>query len=64
MQKQYMYQDALEIVLKEQEVEYEREFYFSVTFHNQRISHKHFVDFLCLGKVFVECKAARRPSRA
>ena len=54
---EYMYQDALEIVLKEQNIEHEREFYFSINFHNQRINHRHYVDFKCLSNVFVECKA-------
>ena len=54
---EYMYQDALEIAFKEQNIEYVREYYFSVSFHNQRISHKHYADFKCLSNVFVECKA-------
>ena len=54
---EYMYQDALEIVLKEQGIEYTREFYFSVNFHGQQINHKHYVDFMCKGNAFIECKA-------
>ena len=54
---EYMYQDALEIVFKEKNIEFQREYYFSVQFHGQRINHKHYVDFFCKGNVFIECKA-------
>lgn len=54
---EYIYQDALEIVLKERGIAYEREHYFFIDFHGQRIKHKHFVDFLCKEKAFIECKA-------
>jgi len=54
---EYMYQDALEIVLKERNIPYVREHYFSVEFHGQRISHKHYVDFFCKDQVYIECKA-------
>ena len=54
---EYMYQDALEIVFKEQNVPYAREYYFSVNFHGQKIQHKHYVDFLVRDKLYVECKA-------
>ena len=54
---EYMYQDALEIILREKNIAYEREFYFSVEFHGHQIQHKHFVDFCCQGNVFLECKA-------
>lgn len=54
---EYMYQDALEIILKEQNIPYEREYYFSIDFHGKRIRHKHFIDFLVKDKMIVECKA-------
>lgn len=54
---EYMYQDAMEIILKERGIPFEREYYFSAMFHGQRINHKHFVDFRCKEKAFVECKA-------
>ena len=54
---EYMYQDALEIVFKEHNITYEREYYFSVDFHGQTIKHKHYVDFFTKGKAFMECKA-------
>lgn len=55
---EYMYQDALEIILKEHNINpVIREYYFGVDFHGHRIKHKHYVDFFVLDKVFVECKA-------
>lgn len=56
---EYMYQDALEIILKECNIPFEREYYFSVEFHGQRINHNHYVDFRCKEKVFIECKATQ-----
>lgn len=56
---EYMYQDALEILLEERGIKpFVREYYFSVEFHEKRINHKHFVDFYVRDKVFIECKAA------
>jgi len=54
---EYMYQDALKVVLDERQIPNQKEYYFSVEFHGQRISHKHYVDFLCKDKAIVECKA-------
>ena len=54
---EYMYQDALEILLTEKEIVHVKEYGFSVEFHNQTLNHKHYVDFFCKGNVFVECKA-------
>ena len=54
---EYMYQDALEILLKEKQIQHVREYYFHVDFHGQRIKHKHYVDFLVRNKVLIECKA-------
>lgn len=54
---EYMYQDALEIVLKESLIPFRREYYFSVEFHGQHINHKHYVDFFVKSKAFIECKA-------
>ena len=54
---EYMYQDALEILLLEKEIPHIREYGFSVEFHNQKIPHRHIVDFFCKEKVFIECKA-------
>ena len=58
---EYMYQDALEIMLEERQVvPFTREYYFSVEFHGKRINHKHFVDFYVKEKAFIECKAAEK----
>lgn len=54
---EYMYQEALAIVLKESNIPFDKEYYFSVEFHGQTINHKHYVDFRVQEKVFIECKA-------
>ena len=55
---EYMYQDALAILLEENNVHpCVKEYYFSVEFHGKRITHKHYVDFFVKDKVFIECKA-------
>ena len=55
---EYMYQEALQILLDEQQIPHQREYYFQVVFHGKPIQHKHFVDFLINDEVIVECKAA------
>jgi GxxExxY protein len=55
-----MYQDALAILLEEQQVAYQREYYFSITYHGQPIKHKHYVDFLVNDEIIVECKAVEK----
>ena len=57
---EYMYQDALQILLDEQHIPYQREFYFSVVFHGKPIQHKHFVDFLVNDDILLECKAVEK----
>ena len=54
---EYMYQEALCILLEEQQIPFVREYYFSVDFHGKRLQHKHYVDFLCKDSVLIECKA-------
>ena len=54
---EYMYQEALAIVMKEKNISFDKEYYFSVEFHGQRINHKHYVDFRVNEKAFIECKA-------
>ena len=54
---EYMYQEALQILLDEQQIPFQREYYFQVIFHGKPIQHKHFVDFLINNEVIVECKA-------
>lgn len=57
---EYMYQEALQIQLDEIKIPYEREYYFSVSYHGKPIKHRHFVDFLINGDVIVECKAVEK----
>ena len=57
---EYMYQEALEIVLNERQIPHLKEYYFSIDFHGQRIKHKHYVDFFVKDNVYVECKATER----
>lgn len=54
---EYMYQDALQILLDEQQIPYKREYYFSINFHGKPIQHKHYVDFLVNDEIIIECKA-------
>ena len=54
---EYMYQEALEILFEENHIERVKEYYFSVTFHEKQIRHKHYVDFLVNKEVMIECKA-------
>ena len=54
---EYIYQDALEITLQEQNIQFEREYYFSIGYHGHTIKHKHYVDFFAKDKVLIECKA-------
>ena len=57
---EYMYQEALQIMLDEQQIPYQREFYFAVTFHGKPIPHKHYVDFVIDNDILVECKAVEK----
>lgn len=55
---EYMYQEALDIILEENHVTpHIKEYYFSIMFHGKRLNHKHYVDFFVLNKVLIECKA-------
>lgn len=54
---EYMYQDALEILLDERKIKFTREYHFTTIFHGKTVSHSHQVDFLCKDNVLVECKA-------
>ena len=50
---EYMYQEALQILLDEQQIPNQREYYFQVVFHGKPIQHKHFVDFLVENDIIV-----------
>ena len=57
---EYMYQEALQILLDEQQVPYQREYYFTLVFHGKPIQHKHYVDFVVDNDILVECKAVEK----
>lgn len=54
---EYIYQEALKMSFKEQQVPFVKEYYFQVYYHGNPLEHKHYIDFLCKGNVAVECKA-------
>ena len=55
--KEKVYQDAFEVLLKENSIPYEREKHIMVEFHGVKLGHDFFYDFLCYGKIGVELKA-------
>ncbi len=52
-----VYQDAFEVLLKENQIPYEREKHSQIVFHGVTLEHDYFFDFLCYGKIVVEMKA-------
>ena len=54
---EYMYQEALDILLEENSITKVKEYYFTVTFHGRQIKHKHYADFLVNNDTLIECKA-------
>lgn len=54
---EYVYQDCLEMAFQDADIAYKREYTFHPTFRGKTIKSRLQVDFLCKGKVFVECKA-------
>ena len=57
---EYMYQEALKILLDEQGISYQKEYSFGITYHGKRIEHRHYVDFLVNNEIIVECKAVEK----
>lgn len=55
--REKVYQDAFEVLLKENGVPYEREKHLAITFHGVKLGHDFFYDFLCYDKIGVELKA-------
>ena len=55
--KEKVYQDAFEVLLKEEEVKYEREKKIELVFHGIKLEHDFFYDFLIEDKIGVELKA-------
>ncbi|MCQ2293672.1 MAG: GxxExxY protein [Bacteroidaceae bacterium] len=54
--KEKVYQDAFEVLLKENNIPYEREKRITIQFHGIELQHDFFYDFLCYGKIGVELK--------
>ena len=55
--KEKVYQDAFEVLLKENDIPYEREKHLTLTYHGVVLQHDFFYDFLCYGKIGIELKA-------
>ncbi len=55
--KEKVYQDAFEVLLKENNVPYIREAHISLIYHGTVLNHDFYYDFLCYGKIGVELKA-------
>ena len=55
--KEKVYQDAFEVLLKENNIQYEREKHIDLVFHGVKLEHDFFYDFLIEDKVGVELKA-------
>ena len=55
--KEKVYQDAFEVLLKENKIPYEREKHIELVFHGVKLEHDFFYDFLIDGKIGVELKA-------
>lgn len=55
--KEKVYQDAFEVLLKENNIPYEREKHISMVFHGVVLEHDYYYDFLCYDKICVELKA-------
>ena len=55
--KEKVYQDAFEVLLKENEIDYEREKHIELMLHGVKLEHDFFYDFLVFDKIGVEIKA-------
>ena len=55
--KEKVYQDAFEVLLKENKIPYEREKHISLVFHGVELEHDFYYDFFCYDKIGVELKA-------
>ncbi len=55
--KEKVYQDAYEILLKENNIPYEREKHEFIEYHGIVLKHDFYYDFLCYDKIVVEIKA-------
>ena len=55
--KEKVYQDAFEVLLKENNIPFEREKHISLTYNGVVLQHDFFYDFFCFDKIGVEIKA-------
>ena len=55
--KEKVYQDAFEVLLKENQINYEREKHIDLIFHGVKLEHDYYYDFLIDNKIGVELKA-------
>ena len=55
-----VYQEALEIEFKKQEIPYEREKEIVITYDGIELKHTYRADFVCYGKIIVELKAVSK----
>jgi len=55
--KEKVYQDAFEVLLKENNIPYKREHHIALQYHDVVLAHDFFYDFLCWDKIGVELKA-------
>lgn len=55
--REKIYQDAFEVLLKENHVPYIREAHISLNFHGTILAHDFYYDFLCYDKIGIELKA-------
>lgn len=55
--REKVYQDAFEVLLKENMIPYEREKHIEMVFHGVKLEHDFFYDFLINDKIGVELKA-------
>ena len=55
--KEKVYQDAFEVLLRENKIPYEREKHIELVFHDVKLEHDFFYDFLIDDKIGVELKA-------
>lgn len=54
---EFCYQEGLEMELTERGIAFERELSFHPTYHGKPMSTMFRLDFLCMDKIIVECKA-------
>ena len=52
-----VYQEALELELKNQNIPYEREKLLPITYKGKLLEKEYYADFICYGKIVVELKA-------